>query len=262
MLVETPCGRLFVETVGEGPDVVLWHSLLCDGGMWRPQVDALRDRYRLINIDGPGHGRSAPTRAPYTLDDCVTAAEQVMEALGVERAAWCGLSWGGMVGMRLALRRPDRVSALVLMDTSARAEDPIKKVRYRILEAITRAVGPIPPVQRRIVPLFFTEDTQRARPELVQRFVDHIQRMDRGSLVHAVDAVIFTRDDISAEIGRIEARALVMTGEEDRATPMAEAELIADQIEGARLVRIPRAAHLANLEQPEIVNDEISRFLG
>ena len=261
-LVDTVCGRLFVEVSGAGPDVVLWHSLLCDGGMWEPQVRELSEHWRVINIDAPGHGRSAPTTRPYTLDDCVTAAEEVIDQVGEGRlVSWCGLSWGGMVGMRLALRDPDRLDALILMDTSARPEKPVKKAGYRVLEAVAARTGAIPLVQKPILPLFFTAETMRDRPELVSRFSDRLARMDRQSLVHAVDAVIFERDDVSAEIGRIEAPTLVMVGDQDRATPPSEAELIAEQIPNARLVRIPRAAHLANLEQPAFVNAEIARFL-
>ena len=59
MLVDTKCGRLFVHVAGEGPDLVLWHSLLCDTGMWKEQLQVLAERYRVVSIDAPGHGRSA-----------------------------------------------------------------------------------------------------------------------------------------------------------------------------------------------------------
>jgi len=195
------------------------------------------------------------------MDDCVTAAEQVMDALGAGRAAWCGLSWGGMVAMRLALRAPERVAALALMATSAREERPAKKPGYRVLQGLVRVVGATRLVQAPILPLFFTAETRRMRPDRVEAFSARLLRMDRTSLIHAADAVIFERDDISAEIGRIEAPALVVVGEEDRATPPAEAELIAEQIPGAELVRVPGAAHLVNLEQPERVNAALLRFL-
>src|SRR5688500_4791150 len=140
MLVETKVGRLFVETVGEGPEVFLWHSLLCDGGMWREQVAALRDQFRLINVDAPGHGRSGPIRRGFTLGDCVDAAVQVMDATGAKRPGFAGLSWGGMVAMRLALRHPERVAALALLDTSARSEMLEKKLKYRVLLGIAQAL--------------------------------------------------------------------------------------------------------------------------
>src|SRR5688572_14109075 len=138
MLVETPrCGRLFVDVRGEGPPIVLWHSVLCDGGMWSSIPDELARTHRVINVDGPGHGRSSKVGA-YTLDDCVDAALAVLDACGAKSAIWCGLSWGGMVGMRLALRAPERLRGLVLIDTNADKEVPRKLPSYRALAAIFR----------------------------------------------------------------------------------------------------------------------------
>ena len=107
MLVETRrCGRLFVDVQGEGPPIVLWHSVLCSGAMWSTIPAELARSHRVIGIDGPGHGRSSPVRASYTLDDNVDAALAGLDACGVRRAVWCGLSWGGLVGRRRALRAP------------------------------------------------------------------------------------------------------------------------------------------------------------
>ena len=260
MLVDTNCGRLFVEVTGEGPDVVLWHSLLCDGGMWRAQAEALRERCRVINIDGPGHGRSAPTRTPYTMDDCVRAALTVLDEVGAERPIWCGLSWGGMVGMRLAARHPERVRALVLMDTSAQAEDRKKIPSYKVMATISRTIGPPRFLAGRIVPIMFGRPD--AHPDAVERFVDHLLHMDPASLGHAVDAVIFERDDVSGELGRIDVPTLVMVGDRDTATPPSKSEHLANLIPHARLVRIPDAGHLATLEEPARVNEHLLPFVA
>jgi len=262
MLVDTRCGRLFVEVVGTGPDIVLWHSLLCDGGMWLGQVRGLSERYRLINIDGPGHGRSGLLRRGFSLADCVEAAVTVLDAVGAERVAWCGLSWGGMVGMRFALRHRERLAALVLMDTSARAEALEKRLAYRALATIARTVGPRRPLARVLAPIFFSPQTRRDKPQMVERFVESVSHMDRVSLGHAVDAVIFDRTDISDEIRHVDVRTLVLVGEEDRATPPREAELITRQIPGAELATIPEAGHLSALEQPGAVNAQLERFLS
>ncbi len=262
MLVETTCGRLFVDVAGEGPPLVLWHSLLCDGAMWRHQIAALRESHRLVNIDAPGHGRSAPTVRGYTMDDCVRAGVAVLDDLSIERAVWCGLSWGGMVGMRLAVRFPERLAGLVLMDTSARRENPVKKPGYRVLAAIARTLGPMRLLSAPILPLFLTARTRTEQPELAEDFVETLMRMDPASLGHAVDAVILDRDDVSGELGRIDVPTLIVVGEEDRATPPAESEHLARLIPRARLVRVPGAAHLSCLEQPERVNAELERFLA
>jgi pimeloyl-ACP methyl ester carboxylesterase len=262
MLIETCVGRLFVERVGQGPDVVLWPSLMTDGAMWRPQVDALRERYRFTIIDPPGHGRSQALRRPYTLDDCAVGAAQVMAACELARAGWAGLSWGGMVGMRLAARQPAKIAALALLDTSARRDRPAKLASYRLLATVERVVGPARALGAVLRPVMFGRDTLRERPELAEAFLDKLVRMDRVALACAVEAVMFSRRDVTSELSRITAPTLVLVGDQDVATPPREAEHLAAHIPGAELVRIPRAGHLATLEQPEAVTAALDAFFA
>jgi pimeloyl-ACP methyl ester carboxylesterase len=262
MLVETCVGRLFVDRVGRGPDVVLWPSLLTDGAMWRPQVDALRERYRFTIVDPPGHGRSQALRRPYTLDDCVEGAVQLLAACGLSRAGWAGLSWGGMVGMRLASRHPERVAALALLDTSARRDRPAKLAAYRALAAVERIAGPVRALGRVLLPVMFCRETLRQHPELAEAFLDKLVRMDRVALAYAVDAVMFSRRDVTSELSRITAPTLVLVGEQDVATPPREAEHLVAHVPGAQLVRIPRAGHLTTLEQPEAVTAALDAFFA
>ena len=262
MLVETRVGRLFVETRGTGVAIVLWHSLLCEGGMWRHQVPDLAKQHRVINIDGPGHGRSSSVRRTYSLEDCADAAIEVMDALEVERAHWAGLSWGGMTGMRVALRHPDRLRSMALLDTSADREARRKLPSYRVMAFVARRVGALPMLLDRIEPLFFTRETRRSQPVVVRDFRDHLARMDPESLGRAVDAVIFDRGDIRDRLGEIRVPTLVMVGTEDVSTPPAKSREIAAGIPGAELVEIPKAAHLSALEQPERVTEELLRFFA
>jgi len=260
MLVDTCVGRLFVEVIGDGQDVLLWHSLLCDGSMWRPQIRLLSDRYRFINVDGPGHGRSEPTRRKYSLWDCAEAAREVLDAVGAKSVGLAGLSWGGMVGMRLAIRHPTRVRALALCDTNAQRDPPWKLAGYRALSLIERVVGPVEPLARALVPIYFSPVTVRTKPDVVADFVERVIRMDARALAASVDAVLFSRDDISAQLAEIRVPTLVLVGEDDRATPVAAAEHIRAGIAGARLVRIPDAGHLSSLEQPSLVAEELEAF--
>ena len=107
--------QIFFEDVGSGTPLVLGHSFLCSGAMWRGQVQALADRCRIVNIDLRGHGRSGPAHQPFSLYDAVGDVIAVLDLLGIGRAVWCGLSIGGMVAMRAALTHPDRVAALILL---------------------------------------------------------------------------------------------------------------------------------------------------
>ncbi len=252
MLVETRCGRLFVEVRGEGPAVVLWHSLLCDGGMWVGQLGPLSERYRVINIDAPGHGRSAPTTRGYSLEDCVDALFAVMDAVGEKSAAIVGLSWGGMVGLRAALRAPARVRSLILFDTNADAESPDKLPKYRAMAFVARRFGAVPLLLDRMIPIFFSPRTIVDRPEVVRDFRDRLSAMDPASIGHAVDAVEFGRKDIRSELGRIACPTLVVCGIDDLATPVARSEDIVRAIRGAELVLVPQAGHLSAWERPDV----------
>ncbi|MBX3268940.1 MAG: alpha/beta fold hydrolase [Sandaracinaceae bacterium] len=258
MLVETRLGRLFVEVRGEGTPLVLWPSLLTEASMWRFQIPALRARSRTIAIDPPGHGRSAPVRRPYTLEDCVDAACAVLDAVGVEGPAdWAGLSWGGMTGMRLALRHPERVRRLALLDTSAAPEARANLPRYRAMAFVARHVGAVGLLLDRIEPIMFTADTVRHRRDLVDPFREHLARMDPESIGHAVDAVIFGRADVTAALAAIQAPTLVLCGRDDVATPLERSRELAGAIPGARLAVIERAGHLSALEQPDAVTAEL-----
>ncbi len=261
MLVETRVGRLFVEVRGEGTPLVLWPSLLTDGGMWRFQVPALAERYRVLTIDPPGHGRSASIHRAFTLEDCAEAVREILDAAVVDRAHYAGLSWGGMTGMRFALRYPERLRSLALLDTNADCETRAKIPAYRAMQVVSRVIGAPPPiVLDRLDAIFLARSTRERRPEVVRDFRDHIVRMDPESTRHCTDAVMFTRKDIRDQLARVRVPTLVLVGEEDVATPIACAREIADRIPGALLRTIPGAGHLAPLDQPERVTDELTRF--
>ncbi|UJR80665.1 alpha/beta fold hydrolase [Sandaracinus amylolyticus] len=263
MLVETRrCGRLYVDVRGEGSPIVLWPSVLCSGSMWSSIPEELSRAHRVINIDGPGHGRSSRVREPYTLDDNVDAALAVLDACGVRRAVWCGLSWGAMVGMRLALRAPERVSGLVLIDGNADREVPEKLPAYRAMAMISRLLGPIPPLLDRLEPIYFSPYSLRANRPAVDAFRRGVAAMDRESIRRAVDAVILGREDLRPQLPRIDAPTLVVVGADDVATPRARSEDIVAGIRGARLVQIPRAGHLSAWEQPDAVREAIEGFLA
>ena len=260
MMIDTTCGRMSVDVAGDGPDVLLWPSLLCDGSMWRYQLPALSARHRVISVDPPGHGRSEPVPRAYTLDDCVTAALTIMDALGVARTTWCGLSWGGMVGMRVAARFPERVNALVLADCSARVAPALDRLKYGLLAGIARRYGVSDLLARVVMRIMFHAPS--AHPEAVSQAVAVAKRLDRASLGRAVDAVLLHRNDVSDAVRRIAVPTLVVVGEHDRATPVAESEHIARLVPRSHFLKLPHAGHLSALEAPDRFTAELVRFLG
>ena len=186
MRIPTELGELYVEDEGTGPAVLLWHSLLHHGGMWRPIVQRLKDRFRFISIDGPGHGRSSVIRRGFDVAGCARAAEKVLDARKVDRAAVLGLSWGGMVALQLAANRSSRISAIVAMATSSQPEPWKNRLQYLAMGTVSRRVGVIPLLLDRIEPIFFSDRAMRERREdLVEPWRQYVARMDRESMWHA-----------------------------------------------------------------------------
>lgn len=257
MYVRTRVGRLFVEESGDRarPAIVLLHGLLFDGGSWRHQVGPLSEHARVIVLDGPGHGRSERPPVGFSLEDHAEALADALAELGVSRALLCGLSWGGMLAMRFALRHPEKVAGLALLDTSAAAEDRVRRVRYRAFIAVHRALGmPWLLYERRIRQLMFSDETIRQRPDLVADSYHRTMGFDREGVARAALAVVVHRSDVTAELGAIRAPTLVVVGEQDRSTPLAKATAIARGIAGAELHVVRGAGHMSALEQPEAVN--------
>src|SRR5215218_2131236 len=114
--LETSLGPLHVESHGSGPTLVCWPSLFCDVRTLYPLVDEFARDHRVLLIDGPGHGRSGGGTRSFTMSEAAAAAMQVLDGLGVKRAAWIGSAWGGHVGAVAALEHPARVRALVTMN--------------------------------------------------------------------------------------------------------------------------------------------------
>ena len=133
--------RIFYEESGSSPAIVLGHSFFCSGEMWRYQVPALAESHRVIIPDYRGHGRSSPLREDLDVYDLVDDSVALLDHLGIEEAVWVGLSVGGMTAMRAALRHPERVRALILIDTDADAERTWVKLKSRSMGAGSRLVG-------------------------------------------------------------------------------------------------------------------------
>lgn len=255
--------RLYVEdSGGNGPPVLFAHGLLYSCRMWDAQVPSLRGRFRCICYDHRGQGQSEVAASGYDMETLCEDAAALIRSLGVEPVHFVGLSMGGFVGMRLAARYPELVRSLVLIDTSAEAEPEENLPRYRTLSFIERWLGPrlvVGPVLKIMHGASVRADPARAADlrAVRERFI----AMDRIGAVRAVHGVL-DRKGVQAELGNIRAPTLVMVGEEDTATVPAKSEAIARAIPGATLVRVPKAGHMAPIDNPGFVTEQLSSFLG
>jgi 3-oxoadipate enol-lactonase len=256
---------LYYEDTGPGSTgktIVFSHGLLWGTELFEPQLAALRGRYRCIAWDHRGQGRSASDhRHSIGIELVWQDAVALLDALGVTAAGFVGLSMGGFVAMRVAARRPDLVSKLLLIETSIGPE-PIENVsRYRLLNAIYRTLGPRV-IRSRVAPIMLgrTILSDPSRADQVARFVELMTR--RRDVWKAVNGVVDRAGISASELGQIKAPTLVIVGDEDVATPPAKAREVAAAIAGAELVTIPRAGHSSTLEEPAVVTAAIEAFLS
>ncbi len=264
--VRTRLGRWFYEERGASkrpgdPAILLLHALLFDGRMWKGQVEALSALGRVVVVDGPGHGRSeAPPR--FSLEDQADALLDVYAELRVERAVLVGLSWGGMVAMRMALQHPEKVKALALLDALADAAPARQRVRYRLAIAFMRRFG-FPPavVERDVLPLMFSRAYIEAEGPSARSYMRAMAGFERDGLARAMLAVFVKRTAVDGKLGRVRAPTLVLCGSKDRMSPLAKSEAIARGIPGAKLVVLAGAGHMSAIEQPVAVNEQLVPFV-
>jgi 3-oxoadipate enol-lactonase len=240
------------------PWLVLSHSLACSVRMWDPQLPAFKGRYRILAYDTRGHGASDAPPGPYTLELLADDLKALLEKLDVKDPHFCGLSMGGMIGQTFALKYPGVLRTLVLADTTSRypAEAlPVWEERIRTVE--TQGMEPLaePTLQR-----WFTEDFRNRNPEPVSRIRGLILATPVAGYVGCSRAI--PKTNLSARLKEIRCPILVIAGEDDPGTPVAMAREIHENAPGSKLVVIPRAAHLSNIEQPEGFNRALGDFLA
>jgi 3-oxoadipate enol-lactonase len=240
----------------EAPVVVLSSSLGTTREMWRAQVPALAEAFRVVAYDHRGHGASPVPPGPYAVADMGADVVALLDALGVERAHVCGLSLGGMLGMWLGIHHPERVDRLVLCCTFARNvpdapwDERIASVRAGGVGAVADGV-----VARWLTPEFAGRD-----PVTRDWLRGMLAAQPADGYAAACAAV---RDmDLLDGLGAIRAPTLVIGGAQDLSAPRASVEAVAAAIPGARLELLEPAAHLANVERADDVTRLIRRHLG
>lgn len=238
----------------DAPVLVLGPALGTTTAMWEPQLPALAP-YRVLRYDHLGHGRSAVPAGPYRIEQLGREVLALLDGLGLDRAAYCGLSLGAMVGMWLAAHAPDRVTKLVLVSASA-YRPPAAMWRERA--AAVRAEG-VAIERDRLLPVWFTGSFRAARPAAADRYAAELLATPAEGYAACCEAI--GAMDLRPDLPAITAPTLVVTGADDPASPPAHGRAIAAAVPGARYVTVPGAAHLASVEQPAAVGTLLTDHL-
>ena len=239
-----------VETAGSGgPLLLCLHGIGSSSAAFAPQLAELSAHVRVVAWDAPGYGRSADPREPLDLDGFADAAAALIREHGTS-AHVLGVSWGGVIALRLASRHPELVDSLIVADSSAGSgTDPAKAAAMRQRAAELAELGPRAFAERR-GPRLVSPD---APPELVRRVVDTMAASVRlPGYAYAAEAMAAA--DLRPELPAITAPALVLCGDQDTVTGVDAAQVIAGTLHKTAYVIVKDAGHLANQEQPAHFN--------
>jgi 3-oxoadipate enol-lactonase len=248
------------EARGGGRALLLLHAFPLNRTMWDAQVQALAASHQVVRFDCRGFGGSPPGDSLLTMERIADDAAAVLDRLGISQAVVAGCSMGGYAALAFARRHPDRLRGLVLLDTRAGADsEEGKKNRAALAERVRREGAGA--AAEAFLPQLVGETTQKEQPEVVARLRQIILGTPPRGIVDAL-AGLAARADSGPALKEIRVPTLVICGDEDTITPLAEAENLQRGIAGSRLVVIPRAGHLANLEQPDAVNQALREFLA
>jgi pimeloyl-ACP methyl ester carboxylesterase len=251
--------KIHYQDEGKGPPMLLLHSFLCSGEMWREQVAPLAQGHRVLNVDLRGHGSSGPIERPFELRELVDDALAVLDDAGVERAYWAGLSVGGMTALRAALEQPERVRGLLLLNTDAGAEAGWHRFRFRLMGMLARLLG-MRALGGEVTRVMFGPTVRQRNPELAEEWRGKFVSGHLPSTLAMLEALM-RRDDLLPYLGRIYCPTLVVGGSEDRALPIERSRRIAAALPHARFVRLEETGHLSALEHPRAVTGVMVDFL-
>lgn len=248
-------GDMKVQVAGSGETIVFCHGFTTTSEFWRNQIDYFSKDRRVVLINLPGHGLSpSPLGRPYTIDAFVADLEQVFDALAIDKAILVGLSMGGTVAQKFALRNPTRLKALVLVGATPHGLGADVKAENVI--AGIRQMGVVKASQLVIERSFGS----RASAELIDFAKQEVAQTPEHVAIEAIQSLNIA--DSRGQLSEIKIPTSVICGIEDQITPPAESKLLASSISGAELNLIEGAAHFPMLECPDDFNRVLESFIS
>jgi 3-oxoadipate enol-lactonase len=250
---------LAFEDSGAGLPVVLLHAFPLDASMWQPQLVALMHTCRCIAPDMRGFG-SSPVQEPYSMDQYADDVAALLDLMQIDRAVICGLSMGGYIALAFWRRHRARARGLVLADTRAGADAPEGRAKRDEMIQLVKHSGVAALAERQITGLVGTS-TREHHPEIGEDVRGLMLGASVPGVIGALEAMR-DRPDSTPLLATIDVPTLIVVGEEDVVTPVAEARAMHAAVRDSRLEIIERAGHLSNLERPSAFNTVLSEFVG
>jgi 3-oxoadipate enol-lactonase len=251
--------EIFYEIRGNGPPVVLLHPFPSHHEFWHPVAAALESRYRLILPDLRGHGDSEIGEGPALMRKHASDIARVLDAAGIGKVAFIGCSIGGYILFEFWRRFRARVTALALCDTRPQS-DTAQARADRLKTADTVLEQGTEPFIETMIPKLMGRTTVGTRPDLVAGARVMMRKMSADDISLVLRGMA-ERPDSVADLKTINVPTLIVIGEEDVLSTVADGELIRQNVAGSQLKVIPKAGHYAPWEQPEAVGTALRQFL-
>jgi len=245
---------------GGGRPILFVHGFPLDHSMWKGQIERFSARYRVIAPDLRGFGQSGISEGVVEMAQFADDLAALLDFLEIdEPVALCGLSMGGYIAFQFWRRHVERLRGLILCDTRAAKDTPEAAAnRLVVAEKVLREGSHI--VAETMIPRLFSPVTLQNQPHLAEEIRQIIVRTDPRGIAAAALGMA-RRADFTAELSGINCPALLVVGQHDAITPVAEMQAMANAIPGAKFEIIPRAGHMAPLERPDAVSAAIADFL-
>lgn len=253
--------ELHVLDAGTGPPLLLVHGFPLDHTMWREQIHEFARTHHVIAPDLRGFGQSDVTPGTVSMRQYADDLARLLDALRVsEPVCFCGLSMGGYIAWQFFQHHRSRLAALILCDTRALADDQAARENRHAMADRVLAEGP-EFIAQTMPARLFSERTRATNVRLVRDVEEMIRRAPAEGIAAAARGMA-QRPDMTGLLETIDVPVLVVVGEEDAISTADEMRSIAAAIPGARLLVVPKAGHMAPLEEPAIVNEAIEAFLA
>jgi len=248
--------RIAYQRMGQGPPLVLLHGFIADSGVWRRQIEELSADFDVVAWDAPGCGESSDVPEEFSMAEFADCLAGLLHAIGVSAAHVLGLSWGGTMALEFYRRRPADVLSLVLADTYAGWTGSLgeEAAAQRLARCLRESEMPPDEWVPQWVPHAFSANAPRALLDEYAAIMSDFHPVGFRAMSRAV------APDFRDVLPQIEVPTLLIWGDDDKRSPQSAGERMRDEIRGARLVLIPGAGHVSNMEQPALFNAAVREF--
>jgi 3-oxoadipate enol-lactonase len=250
--------------VGEGIPIILIHGLFLDHTAFAEQIDTFKDRHRIVAIDIHGHGTSSELDRSMSLDEMAEDYFDLVQQLDIQQAIWGGVSLGGMTSLRIAIRHPEAVLGLLLLNTNAGkgAGKKVPSVEGLNAPLTMRFLWHTQFLKMKVLQAgLFGRTTLETKPDLQRIWVEKMKPISSKSMKHSIEAVL-SADSILDLLSAIDIPTIIGAGKEDTALPIVASQQINQRIRNSNVVEIDKCGHSTPVERPEIVTQLLAELLA